>query len=79
MVSIHTDAYREMIDLLKKGRLRAGLYQRDVAERFNGGTQSYMSKIELCEVRLDVVDYYRIAKIVGVTNDEILKCLEKHL
>lgn len=79
MVSTRTDAYCEMINLVRKGRLHAGLYQRAVVEKYNRDKQSYISKIKLCEVRLDIVDYYRIIKIVGVTNDEILKCFEKYL
>lgn len=78
MVSIHSDVYRELIELLRIARLKKRLLQREVAEQF-GTNQSYMSKIELCEARLDIVDYFRLAKILEVSNEDILKVIEKHL
>lgn len=54
------------------GRVKKRMYQREVAEQL-GIHQSYISKIELCELKVDVLDYFRIAKIVDVPIDDIVK------
>lgn len=77
MVSTRTDAYREMIQLLKKARERKDLKQRDLAPLI-GTSQPYISKYENCEIRLDIVDFYRIAQVLEVSDESIIKILHKH-
>lgn len=72
MSSIHSEEYKELIELLRMGRLKKRMYQREVAEQLDV-PQSYISKIELCELKVDVLDYFKIAKIVDVPVDEIVK------
>lgn len=60
--SIHTKDYLEVIDRLKKTRLKAGLSQQEVAKKL-GKPQSYISKIESGERRLDVAEIKAFAKI----------------
>lgn len=60
--SIHTKDYLEVIDRLKKARLKAGLSQQEVADKL-GKPQSYISKIESGERRLDVAEIKKFAKI----------------
>lgn len=79
MSSIHSEAYKELIELLRIGRLKKRMYQREVAEQLGDVQQSYISKIELCELKVDVLDYFKIAKIVGVSNDEIIQCIERNV
>ena len=78
MSSIHSEAYKELIELLRMARLKNRMYQREVAEQLGDMPQSYISKIELCELKVDVLDYFRIAKIVGLPMDEIIKCIERN-
>lgn len=78
MASIHSEFYREMIELLRIGRLKKRMLQRDVAKQL-GVDASLISRIETCESKLDMVDYFKIAHIVGVTDEEILKCKNAHL
>lgn len=80
MSSIHSEAYKELIELLRIGRLKNRMFQREVAKQLGDDVpQSYISKIELCEQKVDVLDYFKIAKIVGVSNDEIIKCVERNV
>lgn len=60
--SIHTKDYLEIINRLKATRLKAGLSQQEVANRLDK-PQSYISKIESGERRLDVVEIKKFAKI----------------
>lgn len=60
--SIHTKDYLEIINRLKEARLKVGLSQQEVASRL-GKPQSYISKIESGERRLDVVEIKKLAKV----------------
>lgn len=60
--SIYSKEYRTVIDKLKKARFDARLRQEDVASKLKK-TQSYISKIERGERRIDVVELKGLAKI----------------
>ncbi len=60
--SIHNKEYKAIIERLKKARMEAGLTQVDVADIL-GKPQSYISKIESGERRLDVLELKRLIKI----------------
>ncbi len=64
MRSVHTDRYQEFLRRLRKARLDAGLTQADVARRL-GKPQSFVSKCESGERRLDVVEVESFAKLYG--------------
>ena len=70
MKSIHDQRYIEVVALLRKARERLGLTQRDVA-RLLGRPQSYVSKVETCERRLDYVELLHMCRVIGVRLDEI--------
>lgn len=63
--SIHTDAYRALIDRLVAARTKAGLTQQAVADRL-GKPQSYVAKVEGLERRLDVIEFLTMACAVGL-------------
>ncbi|SFS87564.1 helix-turn-helix domain-containing protein, partial [Brevundimonas viscosa] len=52
--SIKAEAYQAILPILASARLEAGLTQAEVAARL-GKPQSYISKVEQGERRLDVV------------------------
>lgn len=52
--SIYTREYRLFADLLRESREHAGLTQVELAERLKQ-TQSYISKVERGDRRLDIV------------------------
>ncbi|MDP2704577.1 MAG: helix-turn-helix transcriptional regulator [bacterium] len=60
--SIYSKDYKEIINRLKQARIDAGLSQKAVADKL-GKPQSYLSKIESGERRLDVAELKKIAKI----------------
>jgi len=60
--SVYTKEYEEIINRLKQARIDAGLSQQAVADKL-GKPQSYISKIESGERRLDVVEIKKFAEI----------------
>jgi len=60
--SVYAKDYREIINRLKQARIDAGLSQQAVADKL-GKPQSYVSKIELKERRLDVAEVKKFAEI----------------
>lgn len=60
--SIYTKDYKNIIERLKTARIEAGLSQQAVADKL-GKPQSYISKIESGERRLDVAELKKIAEI----------------
>ena len=66
--SLSSEPYSEFLDVLVTARREAGLRQVDLAERL-GKPQSFVSKVENGERRLDVVELIVMARAMGV--DEI--------
>ena len=74
--SVYTAAYAKMLSCLVKARQTAGLNQVELAERL-GRPQSFVSKIEKGERRIDVVELIAIcnqlrvdpADVIAVMND----------
>jgi transcriptional regulator with XRE-family HTH domain len=62
--AIHTPEYQHLLKRLRQARLDAGLTQVQVAKAL-GQTQSYVTKCELGERRLDPIDLQRFAKVYG--------------
>ena len=60
--SIYSKEYRLVLIRLKNTRIKSGLTQRDVA-KIIGKPQSYISKCESGERRLDVTELNKFAKI----------------
>lgn len=53
--SIHSSEYERFLALLRKTRVQSGLTQEDIASKLNA-TQSFVSKCERGERRLDLVE-----------------------
>lgn len=62
---------RRLISVLRQVRLDADLTQAVLAERL-GQTQSYVSKYESGEQRLDLVEIEAICKAVGISLAEFV-------
>ena len=62
--SIHTKERAGFVRRLKQARLDAGLTQTEVAEKL-GSSQSWVSKIELGELRVEAIWLNRLAKLYG--------------
>jgi DNA-binding XRE family transcriptional regulator len=57
--------YRAIIEKLVSARRAAGMTQTDLGQAL-GTDQSQISKIERAERRLDIVDYVRICRALGI-------------
>ncbi|HVW56729.1 MAG TPA: helix-turn-helix transcriptional regulator [Rhizobiaceae bacterium] len=73
--SIHTKAYGQFVELLRRERLKAGLTQQDVADRL-GKPQSYVAKIEGAERRIDVIEFLALTEAIGTDAAAIVKELQ---
>jgi transcriptional regulator with XRE-family HTH domain len=71
MKSIFSDDYKKSVEKLKSARLRADLSQKQLADKL-GVTQSYISKVEQGQTRLDIVQLKQIAKAIGVKTEDLL-------
>lgn len=74
--SIYTAEYLRLCAILRAFRHEAGMTQVQVAAAL-GVPQSFVSKYESGERRLDVIELSHIARILGVTIGDVLKRLEK--
>ena len=72
--SIYSDEYRQLCTVLRQLRLDAGLTQMQVAEQL-GEPQSFVSKYESGERRLDVVELKHVAAALGVSLTKLFEDL----
>lgn len=68
---LQSPEYRAMVERLKQARQEAGLKQEEVADRL-GKPQSYVSKVERAERRIDPPELARFAEIYGKPVDWFL-------
>lgn len=69
--SIYSAEYQQVCDLLRQLRHEAGLTQAQVAERLDV-PQSFVSKYESGQRRLDIVELRHVAEALGVSVSKIL-------
>jgi transcriptional regulator with XRE-family HTH domain len=72
--SVHTKDYDLFLDLLVKARKDASLTQAEVADKLRR-PQSYVSKYESGERRLDVVEFLDLARAIGFDPAKLIKRL----
>ncbi len=78
MKSIFTDEYEVFLQRLVAARREAGLTQQDLATRINR-PQSFVSKYERGERRLDVLEFVMICHAVSVDPCSIIREVESRL
>ena len=76
--SIYTDEYGVVLSLLKAARKKSGVTQVDLAERL-GQTQSFVSKVERGDRRLDIVQLRTILLEFGVSLPDFVTQLEAEI
>ncbi len=76
--TIYTRDYAIMLRLLKEARQQAGITQVEFARRLKQ-SQSFVSKIERGDRRIDVVQLRTICQIYGSTLSEFVQRLEIEL
>ena len=62
MATLHTQEYESLVERLRKAREDAGMTQEEVAELF-GRPQSFLSKVESGERRIDPVELCHFADL----------------
>ncbi len=69
--SAFTEAYAQLVGLLIETRRASGLTQVDVASGL-GKPQSFVSKYERGERRLNVIEFCAVAQALGARPDQLL-------
>lgn len=76
--SLFTREYREFAELLREKRLEAGLTQVELAER-SAFPQSYISKFERGELRVDVVQLDKLCRAMNVDLADFAKAYRERI
>jgi transcriptional regulator with XRE-family HTH domain len=71
MKAIFSEDYRKLIAALKKARLAAGLSQTELSKKL-GRSQSYISKVEQGQIRLDVIQLKQLADVLNLDYKKLL-------
>jgi transcriptional regulator with XRE-family HTH domain len=69
---IHCEAYRRLLHELRHLRAQQGLRQVDVGNRL-GFSADWVGKIESGELRLDLLQLVRLARVYGVPPDDLVR------
>lgn len=75
MKSIHTERYVRFLSVMTDARLKLGINQRELA-RLLKKPQSYVSKYERGERRLDVVEFMDLCKVLKLDPCAVLRKVE---
>ena len=70
--SIFTQRHQELIGFLASARKAAGITQAELAARL-GKPQSFVSKVERGERRLDVIEFCQVAEALGQEPAKLLR------
>ncbi len=78
MKTIHTAPYQHFLALLVEARKTSQLTQQELSEKL-GRPQSYVSKYERGERRLDVIEFLEVSMNLGADPHRILSEIEQML
>jgi transcriptional regulator with XRE-family HTH domain len=70
--SVFTERHQDFIRFLASARVAAGVTQVELAGRL-GRAQSFVSKVERGERRLDVIEFCQVAEALGRDPAELLR------
>lgn len=76
--SLHSEGYTLFLRQLRAARKRSGITQVELAERLNE-TQSFVSKCERGERRLDVVEVREYCQAIGIPFAGFMRELDANL
>lgn len=76
--NLNSDDYAAFVVMMKAMRVEQGVTQAELASRLNQ-PQSYISKSERRERRIDVVEFIRITEALGLDPLEALKRVQRGL
>lgn len=78
MSCIYEPEYRVLIDCLKACRLQSNMTQQELANLL-GCSQTYISKYEQGQKRLDIIEVRKICSCLGVGLVELISEFEERL
>jgi len=74
MKSIYREEYKGVIEWLVSKRLLAGITQEQLAQELHQH-QSFISKYENCERRLDIIEFFEICKALNANPRELVESM----
>jgi transcriptional regulator with XRE-family HTH domain len=74
--SLHTAEYSAYVGVLIDARRRVGITQQELAKRLRK-PQSFVSKYERRERRLDVPEFIEVARAMGIDPPKLLAQIER--
>jgi transcriptional regulator with XRE-family HTH domain len=74
--STHSEQYRELLVRMRAARRASGISQQELARRL-GKPQSYVSKAEMGERRLDVVEFLHFMRAIAGEPHALLREIER--
>ena len=78
--SIYSEEYQLFLNRLKEARRKAGLTQSEMARRLGGAaTQSFVSKCERGERRIDIAEMRAFCRAIGVPFSEFVARVDREL
>jgi transcriptional regulator with XRE-family HTH domain len=78
MKSIYTDEYKFFLNWLTKKRNESRLTQQELSKKL-GKPQSYVSKYENGERRLDIVEFLQITLAINADPFEVIQLLKERM
>ena len=75
---VFSDEYQLLRDALLEARRKAGVTQRMLAERL-GKSHSHVARIEKGQRRVDTLEFYRIARSIGIEPVELFEAVTRKL
>lgn len=76
--SVFSDAHKIVVETLVSARKEAGLRQVELAQRI-GKDQTYISRIEQGQRRVDVLEFYALARAMGCDPVALYETLVRQL
>jgi len=73
--SVHTARYRRLRELLIEARTSRDLSQTALAEKL-GRVQTFVSKYERGERRLDLIEFLEVTRVLGVDPHQVMRRVE---
>jgi transcriptional regulator with XRE-family HTH domain len=78
VVSLYPDSYKRIVAALTRARKTAGVTQAQLAVAI-GQRQTFVSKYELSERRLDIAEFLEICRAIDIDPHKLLRAAEKPL
>ena len=78
MKTVYDDRYRVVIQQLRDRRMDLGLDQRTVAAKL-GYTNRWLSKVEHRDIRLDIMQFVLLCRVLGLRSGRLIRRLEQEV